>query len=607
MRRTICALFVLTATAAAQQPKQAPARTYARIAEIEVRLDAAEDPPAVLPFGPHRLNHLGFLRLIRRAAKDKNLDAVLLKVKRYRVGWARLLEVRKALRELRRSGKKVFFFKESLATPDLVLASFADRVSMPESGMVALPGLAIESLYMREMLAKLHLRFDVVHIGEYKTAGESLVRDSMSKELKETLDPILDELFSSMVDVLATGRGLKPDVVRKAIDQGLLSAAQAKEIGLIDAVEYYDRFKDAIKSAFPGRKLKWAEDYSGESGPKIDTSNPMALMSLVLGSLFTPHREAAFNGPEIAVIYCTGQITSGKSKYGWTGDVASMGSKTIVKAIDKARKDRNVKAIVLRVNSPGGSALASDVIWRAVQRARSVKPVVASMGDVAASGGYYISMGANKIVAEPQTITGSIGVLGIIPNVDDFFAWVGLHPERLTRGKHAGGLLTTRGLDDADKQLLKEQLQAIYTQFVAKAAAGRGKTPAEIDTIARGRVWTGRAALERGLIDKLGGLETALALARELGRIPADATEGEDYKIIESPRRAGPFEALEDLFDMRVSAAAAQLGIDQLFLHRFPALRRALEQLAGLQAISRDRVCVVAPELAGLAHPFAGR
>jgi len=604
MYRTAFSLLVLASLALAQEgaateeakakPK-AEKRATARIEEVKVKIDGTEDPHPAMPFGPKKLNYFGFLRYVREIAHDPDVDAVLLEMEGYSVGWSRLLEVRQALKQLRDSGKKVFVYKESLTTPDLVLASVADRISVPESGMVALPGLATESWYMKDMLAKLRVRFDVIHIGEYKTAGESLVRSSMSPELKESLDPVLDELYASMCNAIAEGRGLSVDAVKKAIDQGLMTPRQAKAAGLIDRVEYHDQFKDGIKSYFPDKKLKRAKSRLKKGQFQFDSNNPMAFVSMIMSSLFQAKKEQLPEGPRVAIVYCTGPITSGKSQYDWLGGLASMGSETIVEAIDKARKDKDVKAIVLRINSPGGSGLASDMIWRAVERAKDDgKPVIASMGDVAASGGYWIAMNSTAILAEPQTITGSIGVVGLMPNIDDLYTWVGINPERLSRGKRAEGLMTTKGLTDEDKTMLRDLMKSFYGDFVAKVAAGRSKTPAEIEKIARGRIWTGRDALKLGLIDRLGGLEDALVLAREKGGIEGSEL-GKDFHVMELPRRKGPFEALEDLFGTR-------LGITDIALREMPQLRRVLWHLQTLRRVGSDRICVIQPELAGFAH-----
>lgn len=599
MVRIQLALLLMAAFAVAQEAPEADSKAkaeeaVARIAELELKIGSSEDPHAAMPFGPSPKNYYAFLKLIERAAHDDSLDGVILKPGSYELGMARMLELRDALKALRRNGKKVFVYQESLSTPDLLMASIADRISVPESGTVFLPGLATESLYMRGMLEKLHLKMEVIHIGAYKSAGESFVRDTMSKELRESLDPILDEFYRSIVKAIAEGRGLTEDAVLEIINQGLFNAKQAKAAGLIDAVEYYDEFRAAVKKSFPGKKTKLAADYKDDGKLKIDPSNPMAAFQLVFGSLFGGKTEPKLEGPQVAVIYCTGPITSGESSYDFAGEVGSMGSETIVKEIDKARKNDQIKAIVLRINSPGGSGLASDMIWRAVERAKAVKPVIASMGDVAASGGYYIAMNANAIIADPQTITGSIGVVGMNVNMDQFWPWIGINPQRMSRGKRAAAFMTTKGLSEEDKTVLRDYMREFYGDFVAKVAAGRGKTPAEIEPIARGRIWTGRDALKRGLVDRLGGLEDAIALARRRGGI----AEEEKFGVLEYPRRKGAFAIFEEMFGM-------QLGIEQSVLAKMPALRRLLFDIGVMRTVAQDRICVLNPELSGLATPFA--
>ncbi|HEX5138573.1 MAG TPA: signal peptide peptidase SppA [Planctomycetota bacterium] len=581
-----------------KEKEQAPKEQKAWIEEVKVRLEESEDPFPQMPFGAPRLNQSAFLGYLREIAADPDVDAVLLKLGDYGIGWARLLEIRDALKAVRQAGKKVFVYKEDLGTPDMVLASVADRISVPESGSIAIPGVAIENLYMKELLSKLHLSFDVIHIGEYKSAGESLVRDSMSKELRETLDPLLDEIYGSMVKAIAEGRGLSEDAVRAAVDEGILTATRAKSLGLIDRVEYEDQFKDGLKSFFPGKTLMRRKSRLEKKELKLD-GNPFTLFSNMMTSLFAKASEPA--GPKLAVIYCSGAIVSGKSQYDWSGNIAAMGSETIVGAIETARKNADVKAIVLRVNSPGGSALASDMIWRAIERAKAEKPVIASMGDVAASGGYYISCNSQTIFAEPQTITGSIGVVGMVMNGDAFWPWVGIRPERLTRGKRAAALLTSKALDDDAKAMIRAHMSEIYDQFVGKVAAGRGKAASDIEPIARGRVWTGRDALAKGLVDRLGGLEDAVALACEKGGLKG--ARGTDYHVVEYPKRKGPLEFLEEMFDGETAASTDLVAA----FGRIPELRRVLAEIRAIRAVAHDRVCAAYPELSGFANPFAGR
>ncbi len=576
-------------------PKPKADENVAKVAEIRLAFDSSDDPTGPNPFSAHKPNLREFFKNLEQAARDPEVAAIELKPMHYNVGTARLLEIREKLEELRRAGKKIFFYRETLSTADLVLASTADRISIPESGMVFLPGLAIESWYMKDLLAKLRIKFDVIHIGDFKTAGESMVRDSMSDAQRQSLDPILDEFFESIVGAIAKGRNISTDKVKAAIDEGMLSAKKAKEYGLIDRIEYRDQFAAGVRAHFPGKKVVKIKNYPhGDSKFEVDPDNPIAAFSTIFGALMNPEAgQEKVEGPKIAVVYCTGAIVSGKSQYDWSGNISAMGSETIVGAIRDAARDKDVKAIVLRINSPGGSGLASDMIWRAIEGAKAKgKTVVSSMADVAASGGYYIAMNSDVIVAEPQTITGSIGVVGMVANVDALFPWVGIKPERLTRGKRAAALMTSQGLSDDDKEHIRGVMADFYKDFVGKVAAGRGKSFEEIELIARGRVWTGRKAKELGLIDELGGLERAIAIAREKAGLPADAP------VIESPNRGGPFEALQEMFEVR-------LGLTRAAIQAIPGLERGLLKVKLMQRIAADRICCVAPELTDLTQPIS--
>jgi len=579
---------------ATAKPKPNTVSDVAKVAEIRLAFDASDDPTPPNPFSARKPNLREFFKNLEQVARDPEVVAIELKPMHYNVGIARLLEIREKLEDLRRAGKKIFFYRETLSMADLVLASTADRISIPESSMVFLPGLAMESWYMKDLLAKLRIKFDVIHIGEFKTAGESMVRDSMSKEQKASLDPILDEFFESLVGAIAKGRNISTDKVKAAIDEGILSAKRAKEYGLIDRIEYRDQFAAGVRAHFPGKKVIKIKNYPhGESKLEVDPDNPFASLSTIFGALLNPDAgKEQIEGPKVAVVYCTGAIVSGKSQYDWNGDISAMGSKTIASAIRAAAKDKDVKAIVLRINSPGGSGLASDMIWRAIEGAKAKgKTIVSSMSDVAASGGYYIAMNSDVIVAEPQTITGSIGVVGMVANVDALFPWIGIKPERLTRGKRAAALMTTQGLGEDDKAQLRTVMAEFYKDFVGKVAAGRGKSFDEIDKIARGRVWTGRKAKELGLVDELGGLERAIAIAREKAGLPADAP------VIESPHRGGPFEFLEEMFE-------ARLGLTRAAIREIPGLEQGLLKVKLMQRIAADRICCVAPELSELAQPI---
>ena len=295
----------------------------------------------------------------------------------------------------------------------------------------------------------------------------------------------------------------------------LVKPEQAQAAGLIDAVAYEDEFEQQVKEQM-SQDIDWVSDYGNEEAKKLEEmmQSPMAVFALFQQMLGGQKKELP-KGPKIAIVYATGPINSGKSTQGFSGQ--TMGSETIVAALDEARKNEDVKAVILRVNSPGGSALASDMIWRAIERVKEKKPVIASMGDVAASGGYWISMGCNRIIAQPSTITGSIGVVSAVPDVTAVLDKVGVNIEVVGAGPRVEEMSILSGVSPFLKDMITNSMLDVYDDFLVKVAAGRGLSKAQVQQFAQGRVWTGRQARELGLVDALGGLDDAITVACYLG------------------------------------------------------------------------------------------
>jgi protease-4 len=378
-------------------------------------------------------------------------------------------------------------------------------------------GLAADVMFFRGSLDKLGIYPEIYQIGEYKSAGDMFTRKEMSEAHRRVVNELLDDLFNRYVDGVARGRNKSVEEMKAIIDNAPYNARKAKEIGLIDEVAYRDELEKELKT-----KLGYK-----------DTDE----LSLVTGSRYRqiPADSLGLNkGEKIAVIYASGEIGSGSSENSPTGG-QSIGSDTMVRALHDARDDKSVKAIVIRVDSPGGSGLASDLIWRAVESAKQKKPVVVSMSDVAASGGYYIAAGANKIVASPSTITGSIGVVAGKPVMRGFYDWLGISNEYVLRGKNAGMFRETEKFTDDERAKFEEWIKSTYyDEFVPKVAKGRNKPAEYIDSVGQGRVWTGAQAKDRGLVDEFGGLDKAVEIAKQLANIPAD--KGVQRVIFPYPR-----------------------------------------------------------------------
>jgi protease-4 len=463
-----------------------------------------EDPLRKIFGGPDQsLSNL--VLQFNNAKIDRRIKTILLTVDMSAVGWGKSEEIRDAIADFRSSGKPVYAYMEYATDKEYYIASACDKVYLAPPGELFINGLAADVMFFRGSLDKLGIYPDMVQMGKYKTAVEIFTRKDMSDANREFMNSLLDDLFNRYVDAIAKARGKSAEDVRAIIDDAPYSSAKAKELGLIDGVAYRDEIEKELKS-----NLGYKE------------SDQLSLVRSSAYNEVEPESLGLDKGEKIAVIYATGDIGSGRSENSPGGD-QSIGSDTLAKALNDARDDKSIKAIVIRVDSPGGSGLASDIIWHAVEAAKAKKPVVISMSDVAASGGYYIAAGANKIIAQPSTITGSIGVFAGKPVIKGFYDWLGISNEYLLRGKQAGIFRESEKFTPEERAKFEDLVKRMYYEdFVPKVAKGRNKTPEYVDSVAQGRVWTGAQGKERGLVDEFGGLDRAVEVAKELANIPKD-------------------------------------------------------------------------------------
>lgn len=480
--------------------------------------DYVADDPTVRIFGANQgQSFSGLLTQLRKAKVDSRIGAVLLDINFSNLGWGKADELREAIAEFKTSGKPVYAYMEYGANKEYYIATAADKIFLPPPGELGIIGLQAQAQFYKGSLDKLGVEFESVHIGKYKGANDPLVRKDLSPEQREVLNAMLDDYYNRIVKTIAETRKKSPEDVKAIIDNAPYTAPQALQQNLIDGAKYRDEVYNDIKA-----KLGYKD------------SEDLRLTSAGSYKDITPESLGLNNGERIAVIFASGLITTGKSSDGTFGGAQTIGSDTIVKAIKEAADDNSIKAIVLRVDSGGGSALASDLMWHTIEYAKTKKPIVTSMGDVAASGGYYIACNSNKIVAEPSTVTGSIGVILGRPVVKGFYDWVGISNEYITRGKNAGLLRDTEKWTDEQRAKVEESAKFFYwDNFVPKVAKGRGRTVEQIHEIAQGRVWTAAQAKERGLVDEFGGLGKAIEIAKDLANLPAD----KDVKRIVFPAR----------------------------------------------------------------------
>src|SRR5687767_7955866 len=467
--------------------------------------DYSPDDPFKKVFGGPDQSLTGLVMQFKKAKLDKRIKAVLLDVNMSGVGWGKADEIRDAIADFRSSGKQVYAYIEFGLNKEYYIATAADKIIVPPPGELFINGLAADVMFFRGSLDKLGIYPDIYQIGKYKTAANMFKEKEMTEAHREFINEFIEDLYQRYINTIAQARRKTPDEVRTLIDNAPYNAEQAKNAGLIDDAMYRDQLENMLKKQL-GQK----------------ESEPLIAVRAHDYRDVSPESLGLNKGERIAVIYATGEIGSGSSQNSPSGD-QSIGSDTVAKALNDAAADKTIKAIVLRVDSPGGSGLASDIIWRAVEAANQKKPVVVSMSDVAASGGYYISASASKIIAQPSTITGSIGVVAGKPVMRGFYDWLGITNEYVLRGKTAGMFRETEKFSDEERVKFEEWVKTTYYQdFVPKVAKGRKQDPQFIDSVGQGRVWTGAQAKDRHLVDEFGGLDKAIDVAKQLAKIPAD-------------------------------------------------------------------------------------
>ena len=452
---------------------------------------------------------------IEKAKLDDNIKAIYINTSYVSAGISQIEEIRNKLLEFKQIGKPIIAYSEVYNQAAYYLSSVANKVYLNPEGVVELKGLSAGFIFYKGLLEKLDIEVQIIRHGKFKSAVEPFMLDKMSDANREQMQLLLNSFADNLFDSLASQRGMTlSDIHNHANNLSLENAKSCLDLHYVDALLYQDQVDDSLLVISKSEKLNFIS-LNKYSNVKVEK------------------KEISRN--KIAIIYATGEINSGE------GDEKSIGSETTAKAIKTAREDKNVKAIVLRVNSPGGSALASDVIWRETVLAKEEKPLIVSMGDYAASGGYYIACAADSIVANPTTLTGSIGVFGMIPNLQKLYKnKLGISIDTVNTNKHAD-MGMNRALTKFEEDKIQKNVVDIYTTFITHVGEGRNMSTTAVDEIGQGRVWTGYDAKNIGLIDTYGGLEKAIEIAVYLAEI-------EDYRIISLPKKKDPFAELAQKF-----------------------------------------------------------
>ncbi|MBK7850373.1 MAG: signal peptide peptidase SppA [Bacteroidetes bacterium] len=497
------------------------------------------------------------LKNIRKAKNDPKIKGIFLNLSGVQTGLATVEEIRNVLLEFKESKKFIYAYGEELSQGAYYIASVADRIYLNPQGSVDFKGLHAELMFFKGALEKLEIEPQIIRHGKFKSAVEPFLLDKMSPENREQIDALMTSIWSDVLTNLAVARKMSTDQLQEIADQfSSRSAKGALAAGMIDKIAYYDEVLSDLKKA-SGRGEKEKERFI-----TLRKYNKAFVKS-----------DKEWSNQKIAVIYAAGDIVSGK------GQEDEIGSERLADAIRKAREDSSIKAIVLRVNSPGGSALASDVIWRETVLAKKVKPFIVSMGDYAASGGYYISCAADTIVAESNTITGSIGVFGLMFNAQKLFNnKLGITFDTIKTARFADIGSGTRAMRDDERSIIQDQVENIYDDFITHVSEGRKISKAQVDSIGQGRVWSGTDAKRLGLVDVIGGIETAINIAAKKAHL-------DNYRTIALPEQKEFLDKLlEDMnTEVRSGIVKEELGDSYRYYNNLKDLVRQNGIMARMQ------------------------
>ncbi len=521
---------------------------------VEIEGDLPEQAPSDLPgqlLGePGQLTLLSVVRNIEKAALDRRITAILLKPRDLEMGWGKLQQLRDALDDFQKHGKKLTAVLDVAGSREYYLASVAKEVTLSPAGVLDLKGMRAEVMFFKDGLAKLGVQADLEQIGAYKNFADQFKDNHMSDAFREATTSMLDSIYGNFIQALGTARGKTPEEMRTLIEEtGPFEPERAVAAGLVDDLRYEDEVLDRLQqeSGDPALHKVSLEDYERVPGSSVGLDK----------------------GDRIALVYAVGDITAGEAGFDPTLSGETMGSKTMADILDTVAKDDSIKGVLVRIDSPGGDAFASDDIWRHMNRLHDKKPMVFSMSDTAASGGYYIAMTGDPIVAEPGTLTGSIGIVYGKLNLKGLYDKLGISKEIISRGRFSNMDSDYGPYSPAERERVRGLMNDFYQDFIRKVGTARKMTPEEVDRIAQGRVWTGEQAQQNGLVDELGGYDRALELLKQKAGIAASAP----VELVEFPKR-------KSLWELLLNRAGAEQTHLPSILARWLAQWKQLESMA---------------------------
>ena len=496
----------------------------------------AVDIPASIPFLQARTSVTveGIWSILRRAAADSRIKAVVFEPQGASPGWAKMQEIHADLEQFRKSGKPLIAYLKAPDARAYYMASACSKIYMSSTDVLDLKGVAFELMYFKNALDKLGVHVDIEHAGKYKDFGDMFTRTSMSPETNEVMTSLVDEIYGDLVNTVAKGRGKDPAAIRAIIDNGPFLAKQAKANGLVDELRYEDEVFGELKTALHQTELKKISEQDYATAPPSGGKD------------------------KIAFVVAEGTISRGDpNSNGMTG----LESEAFDKMLARVANDSTIKGVIVRIDSPGGEVTASDDMWRAMSDLHSKKPVVISMSDDAASGGYYMAMSGDPLIAYPGTITGSIGVVFGKPNLHGLYDKLGVTKDYVSRGRFARIESDYESLSEAERMKLREGIDSDYEDFVGKVAAARKKPVSAIEPIAQGRVWLGDQAKANGLVDELGGIDRALEMIKAKSGIPAGNAVN---LVLYPPKRSIIDLVLQKDSDAEANAVLSGVGLEPL-------------------------------------------
>jgi protease-4 len=526
------------------------------------------------------------LERLEHARQDKDIRGVLITLSDSGLNLSQAMELRDELNALRKDGKRSFVYADSYDTTSYLAACGATDVCIMEGGDIMIPGVGFETMFAKGLLDKVGVNADYVQIGEYKGADEEFTRTEASPELRGELNKLADSLYQQIIDTVSFSRNLSGDDVKQLVDDALIPGKVAKSRGLVDHLVDIDGLRSLMTDEL-GRKVDLLRNYGESPREQVDLSSPLAFFSLL------SRRQPESTRPGVAVIYAEGMIVDGASGGGLLSQAENIGSDTMRLALRTADRDDKIDAIVIRIDSPGGSALASEAMWQAARRVAKDKPVIVSVGSMAASGGYYLATSGDYIFADPTAIVGSIGVVGGKFVLKDLFTKLGLGTESFSRGRNADLFSETTEWTDHQRHQVTEWMRQTYEQFTERVMTTRQGKIKDIDSVARGRIFSAKQARDLGMVDEIGGLQDAIGYAAA----QADLKPGEyDVRVLPAPRTFADIlnGGGNDPDSAMPFAPKITLSPDSLIRALPPSLRSALGQELQFLTLLQDRPVVLA-------------